>query len=84
LVPALKHQDDDIVIDVCGIHARLSAEHIQVVRLIARGYTYAQIGHELAVCRNTVCDRVRDVKNRLGMDSRIQVVLALRDAGLLD
>ena len=76
-------EGDEVVIQVGDITARLTADQVKLVCLIARGYTYRQIGLELGWSCGTIQNRVCDIKNRLGMNSRIEVVLALRDADLL-
>jgi DNA-binding NarL/FixJ family response regulator len=75
---------DDMTIQVGGLTVRLAPEHLAVMRLVALGMTYREIGRELGLSRNTVCNRVCDVKNRLGTQSRTVAVLALRDAGSLE
>ena len=72
-----------MTIQVGGLTVRLTPEHLRVMGLVARGKTYAQIGQELGLCTSTVKNRVLDVKNRMGMHTRIEVVLALRDVGML-
>ena len=73
----------DVVIQFGDITARLTHEQVRVMCLVAKGLTYQEIGAELGMSRRTVQARVCDVQNRLGMESRVEALLAMRDAGVL-
>jgi DNA-binding CsgD family transcriptional regulator len=49
--------------------ARVSAREIDVLRLIARGHTYAQIGVRLGVSVHTVATHVKKAYRKLGVHS---------------
>lgn len=64
---------------VRGIRVRLSGEHVEVLRRVAAGQTYAEIGRDLGYCRNTIRNRVLDVRNALGVETRIEAVSLLHE-----
>lgn len=64
---------------VRGICVRLSQEHLDVMRRVAAGATYREIGQSLGYATNTIRNRVLDVRNALGVDSRIEAVSLLHD-----
>ena len=61
----------------------LSERELDVVRLIARGYSNADIAGELYLSEGTVKTYVTRTLNKLRLRSRVQVVVAAYDAGLV-
>jgi DNA-binding NarL/FixJ family response regulator len=63
----------------------LTARHREVLRLLARGYSNAQIAHALVIEPGTVANHVAAILRRLGLRSRTEVaVWAVRHGVLLD
>lgn len=71
--------EEDVELMVRGIRVRLSGEHVEVLRRVAAGQTYAEIGRDLGYCRNTIRNRVLDVRNALGVETRIEAVSLLHE-----
>jgi DNA-binding NarL/FixJ family response regulator len=63
--------------------AQLSDRELEVVRLIARGYSNAEIAGELYLSEGTVKTYVTRTLGKLRLRSRVQVVVAAFDAGLV-
>ena len=63
--------------------AHLSERELDVVRLLARGMSNADIASELFLSEGTVKTYVTRTLNKLGLKSRVQVVVAAYDAGLV-
>jgi DNA-binding NarL/FixJ family response regulator len=61
----------------------LSDRELDVVRLLARGYSNADIAGELYLSEGTVKTYVTRTLNKLRLRSRVQVVVAAYDAGLV-
>lgn len=66
-----------------GRFAQLSERELDVVRLVARGYSNADIAGELYLSEGTVKTYVTRTLNKLRLRSRVQVVVAAYDAGLV-
>lgn len=63
--------------------ATLSERELDVVRLLARGMSNAEIAGELYLSEGTVKTYVTRTLNKLRLRSRVQVVVAAFDAGLV-
>jgi DNA-binding NarL/FixJ family response regulator len=63
--------------------AQLSERELDVVRLLARGYSNADIAGELYLSEGTVKTYVTRTLSKLRLRSRVQVVVAAYDAGLV-
>lgn len=63
--------------------ASLSERELEVVRLLARGMSNAEIAGELYLSEGTVKTYVTRTLNKLRLRSRVQVVVAAYDAGLV-
>jgi DNA-binding CsgD family transcriptional regulator len=55
--------------------AYLTARESEVLRLMARGRTYAQIGEDLGVSLHTVTSHVRNTYRKLGVRSGAAAVM---------
>ena len=62
----------------------LSGRERQVLALICRGASDAEVGQRLALSRNTVRNHVAALYRRLGVHSRAEAVIWARDHGLAD
>jgi DNA-binding NarL/FixJ family response regulator len=67
-----------------GPGGELSEREIDVLRLIASGYTNAQAADELHVSVRTVESHRAHIQQKLGVRNRADLVRAARDAGLLE
>ena len=61
----------------------LSLREMEVLNLIARGFTYAEIGVQLGVSITTISTHVRNIYGKLGVHSKTEAVFEARQAGLL-
>ena len=61
----------------------VSARELEILQLIARGYTNREIGEILAISANTVKTHASNVYSKLGVKRRTQAVAQGRDLGLL-
>jgi len=68
---------------VPGPAEALSRREAQVLDLISRGFTYAEIARQLAVSITTVQTHVRNVYGKLGVHNRSEAVYEARQFGLL-
>ena len=63
---------------------RLTERELEVLRLIARGMSNAEIGATLHLSVPTVKTHVSSILAKLGLNNRVQIALLVHDAGLLD
>lgn len=64
--------------------AELTERELDVVRLVARGWTNRQVGEHLFISAKTVSTHLSNLMRKLDVGSRTQAVLVVRDAGLVD
>lgn len=64
--------------------AHLTEREAQVLALVARGLSNAEIGTRLYLGSGTIKDHVSTILAKLGVASRVQAALAAQRAGLLD
>ena len=62
----------------------LTKRQFEVLRLLAEGKSTAQIAAELDLSRTTVRNYIANLLTALGVHSRLQAVVAARNAGILD
>lgn len=51
----------------------LSEREVEVLRLVAQGYSNPQIANELVISINTVKSHIKNILNKLNLDNRTQV-----------
>ncbi|RME77506.1 MAG: DNA-binding response regulator [Chloroflexi bacterium] len=62
----------------------LTPREVEVLRLIAEGYTNRQIAERLTISVRTVESHRANLTSKLGLNSRVELVRYARDHGLLD
>jgi DNA-binding NarL/FixJ family response regulator len=55
-----------------------------VFRLMARGRSNAEIGHELYISETTVNTQITHILQRLGLRDRVQAVVLAYETGMVD
>jgi DNA-binding NarL/FixJ family response regulator len=63
---------------------KVSVRELEVLRLIARGYTYPEIGKLLKVSVNTIHTHARNIYSKLAVSNKTEAVFEARNLGLLD
>lgn len=72
----------DLLVPATGDFGLTKREH-EIVRLLAMGYTYDRIARALVVSGSTVRNHVHNVRSKLGLSSREEVVAFARERGLV-
>jgi two-component system NarL family response regulator len=62
----------------------LTGREIEVLQLVAQGYTSREIGEQLYISENTVKNHVRNILDKLGLHSRNEAVLYAVRENLID
>jgi DNA-binding NarL/FixJ family response regulator len=63
---------------------QLTTRQLEVLRLLASGRSTAEIAAELGLSTTTVRNYIANMLVALGVHSRLQAVIAAREAGLID
>ena len=63
--------------------SQLSARELEVLRLVARGYSNKEVGSELAVAEGTIKVHVKSILSKLGVSDRTQAILAAVKRGII-
>jgi DNA-binding CsgD family transcriptional regulator len=65
------------------VEQRLTARQLECVRMLAVGYTFAQIGRRLGIAKNVVDAHLRAARERLGARTNTHLVAVAARRGLL-
>ena len=63
---------------------QLTEREVEVLALLARSLSNRAIAEELGIAENTVKNHVRSILEKLGMKSRVEVVVHALREGLVD
>ena len=63
---------------------RLTERETDVLRLIARGYTYARAAERLGLSPHTVASHIKKIYRKLGVHSAVAAVMRAARLGLIE
>jgi two-component system response regulator NreC len=81
---ALLHDLEPVALADAGPVEPLTAREIEVLRLVARGYTNRQVAEEFCISIRTVESHRASIMDKLGLHSRVDLVRYATKQGLLD
>lgn len=64
--------------------ARLTPREVDVLRLVARGYTYAHAAERLGLSAHTVASHIKKIYRKLGVHSAGAAVMRAVRLGVID
>lgn len=67
-----------------GLHAELSEREVQILRLLAQGYTNLEIAAKLSLSEKTVRNRLSEIFHKLHLNNRTQAALYAIREGLAE
>jgi DNA-binding CsgD family transcriptional regulator len=76
----MEHQDEESVVEQ---NVRLTAREADVLRLLARGLTYAQAARELGVSVHTAATHLKNAYRKLDVHSAAAAVMQAVRLGLI-
>lgn len=66
-----------------ALEANISARELEVLELLAKGFSNAEIGEQLFVSTNTVKTHVSSIFSKLGAGKRVQAIEKARALGII-
>jgi DNA-binding CsgD family transcriptional regulator len=63
---------------------RLTAREADVLRLIARGYTYARAADKLGLSPHTVATHIKKIYRKLGVHSAVAAAMRAAKLGIIE
>ena len=67
-----------------GEEIRLTAREADILRLIARGHTYAQAAARLGISLHTVAAHIKKAYRKLGVHSAAAAIMRAAQLGIID
>ena len=67
-----------------GEKIRLTAREADILRLIARGHTYAQAAARLGISVHTVAAHIKKAYRKLGVHSAASAIMRAAQLGIID
>lgn len=75
-------QEHDLTSRVADKTALLSTQQVEILKLVAQGLTYKEIGHIVYLSEATVKYHMGEIMNRLHLENRSQVIAFAAELGL--
>ena len=80
---ALQHYRDDVLVKRDYLHKEISKRQCEVLELLAKGLSNAEIGNELSLSVSTIKSHLSVLMEVLQADNRTHCVLIAREQGML-
>jgi len=71
-------------LDTTGETASLTRREMELLKLLARGYTYREVAEDLSVSSHTVNSHIKNLYRKLSVKTKNEAVFAATRQGLLD